>query len=498
MQITVVQGSIIEQSADSYLLTLEEGARLSGEIAAVDGVLGGTITRMRKDGMLTGKSSEALTLPRSGRIRAKRTMVAGVGPREKITAARVRDRTATLARQLRGLNAGRLVVSAQNAVAALGAEAAGRALAEGFTLGLYRFDRHHTKAADRPSGAIDAVTLVIPGARHATELRRGVEQGSALAAATNLARDLENEPANMMTPAIMAGRAQEIAAEHGLDCTIIERAEAERLGMHSYLSVSNGSIQPPKFIVLNYRGGGRARPLALIGKGITFDSGGISLKPGAGMPAMKADMSGAATVIAAIEAIARLKPRGNVMMIAPCTENLPSGSATKPGDVVYAMDGQSIEIDNTDAEGRLVLADALSYAQSEGAATLVDVATLTGAMGVALGNVRAGVFSNNDRLWSELERAAEATGEKIWRMPLDDEYNRQIKSDVADLKNTGGRPAGSITAAKFLQAFVGETPWAHIDIAGVMSAGSDRGIQVKGMTGIPARTLIQLVLNRAR
>ena len=370
-------------------------------------------------------------------------------------------------------------------------------LAEGIVLGLYRFDKHHTKAEDRPSGSIDSVTLVLPGSR-AAALRRGVEQGLITAQATNLARDLENEPANMMTPAIMARRAQEIASTYDVECTIIERAEAERLGMNSYLSVSNGSIQPPKFIVLNYRGGGRARPIALIGKGITFDSGGISLKPGAGMPAMKADMSGAATVIAAMEAIAQLKPRTNVMMIAPCTENLPSGSATKPGDVVYAMDGQSIEIDNTDAEGRLVLADALAYAKSEGASALVDVATLTGAMGVALGSVRIGVFANNDRLWNELERASAVTGEKLWRMPLDDEYNRQIKSDVADLKNTGGRLAGSITAAKFIEAFAGDTPWAHIDIAGVMSAGSDRGIQVKGMTGIPARTLIQLALNRGR
>ena len=497
MEITVVQGSIIEQSADTYVVALEEGARLSGEIAAVDGALGGTITRMRKDSVLDGKASSTQVLPRSGRIRASRTMVAGVGPRGGATADRVRNRVAGLARQLRGINAGRIVISAQVPVAALGAEAAGRALAEGITLGLYRFDRHHTRAADRPSGSIESVTLAIPGSR-ATALRRGVEQGLIAAQATNLARDLENEPANMMTPSIMAGRAQEIASEHGIECTIIERAEAERLGMGSYLSVAAGSVQPPKFIVLNYRGGGRAQPIALIGKGITFDSGGISLKPGAGMPAMKADMSGAATVIAAMEAIGRLKPRTNVMMIAPCTENLPSGSATKPGDVVYAMDGQSIEIDNTDAEGRLVLADAVAYAKSQGAAALVDVATLTGAMSVALGSVRIGVFANNDRLWNELVRASEVTGEKLWRMPLDDEYNRQIKSDVADLKNSGGRPAGSITAAKFIEAFAGDTPWAHIDIAGVMSAGSDRGIQVKGMTGMPTRTLIQLALNRAR
>ena len=238
--------------------------------------------------------------------------------------------------------------------------------------------------------------------------------------------------------------------------------------------------------------------MGLIGKGITFDSGGISLKPAGGMEGMKWDMSGAATVIGAMQAIAQLAPRINVMAVAPCTENLPSGSATKPGDVVYAMDGQSIEVINTDAEGRLVLADGIAYAKSEGATTLIDVATLTGAMGVALGNVRVGAFVNDDRLWNAIETASDAAGERYWRMPLDDDYNRQIKSDVADLKNTGGRPAGSITAAKFLQAFAGDTPWAHLDIAGVMNAGSDRGEWAKGMTGIPTRTMVHYVLGRAR
>jgi len=216
------------------------------------------------------------------------------------------------------------------------------------------------------------------------------------------------------------------------------------------------------------------------------------------MEAMKWDMCGAASVIGAMQAIAELKPAINVMAVAPCTENMPSGSATKPGDVVYAMDGQSIEVVNTDAEGRLVLADGIAYAKSEGATTLIDVATLTGAMGVALGDVRVGVFCNNDRLWNQFDAAGNDAGERYWRMPLDDDYNRQIKSDIADLKNTGGRPAGSITAAKFLQAFAGDTAWAHVDIAGVMNVTGDRGEWVKGAAGIPVRTLVQYVLNRAR
>ena len=268
--------------------------------------------------------------------------------------------------------------------------------------------------------------------------------------------------------------------------------------MGSYLSVAAGSAQPPKFIVLRYHGGGRQKPIALVGKGITFDTGGISLKPGAGMERMKGDMTGAAAVIASMQAIARLAPAVNVIAVAPCTENMPGGNATKPGDVVYAMDGQSIEVLNTDAEGRLVLADGLAYARREGATTLIDIATLTGAMNVALGSVRIGTFANNDRLYQELERASTASGERLWRMPLDAEYFELIKSDVADLKNTGGAAAGSITAAKFLERFAHDTPWAHLDIAAVMDAAADRGEQVKGNTGRPVRTLVHFVLGRAR
>ncbi|MEX2372933.1 MAG: leucyl aminopeptidase, partial [Dehalococcoidia bacterium] len=373
------------------------------------------------------------------------------------------------------------------------------AAAEGVVLGLYRFDKHHTRAGDKPSHTLGDVTFVESSARRAAAARRGVEAGTILGEATNLMRDLANEPANLMTPTIVASRAQQMASDCGVECRIIERAEAERLRMGSFLSVSNGSVQPPKFIVLTYNGARtRGRYIALVGKGITFDTGGISIKPAEGMDAMKGDMSGAAAVIGAMSAIARLKLAVNVMAIAPCTENMPSGSATKPGDVVYAMDGQSIEVLNTDAEGRLVLADGIAYARANGCTTILDVATLTGAMGVSLGNVRTGVFANNDRLYAEIERAADATGERIWRMPLDADYFEFIKSDVADLKNTGGRLAGSITAAKFLEAFVRDIPWAHFDIAGVMSASSDKGWMVKGMRGTPVRTLVQFVKSRAR
>ena len=497
MDIQVLRGSLTAQTADTYVVQVAEGARrLSGEAAAVDRALGGTISRMLASGLIKGKSGELTPIPASGRMRAKRVVVVGTGARERASIDGLRARVGGAARAIRSLDGGTVAVSTQALTARLDAEAVGQAQAEGILLGLYRFDRHHTKESDRPRGAVTAVTLVEPAARKAERLQRGVARGVLLAEATNLARDLSNEPANLMTPSTIAGRARDVAAAGGLECRVIERAQAERLKMGSYLSVASGSAQPPKFIVLTYRGSRSRRTVALIGKGITFDTGGISLKPGAGMEAMKGDMTGAATVIAAMQAIAQLRPAVNVMAIAPCTENMPGGAATKPGDVVYAMDGQSIEVINTDAEGRLVLADAIAYAKSQGCTTLVDVATLTGAMGIALGDVRVGVFTNDDRLWGDLERGAAAAGERLWRMPLDDEYDEQIKSDVADMKNTGGRGAGSITAAKFLQRFAGDTPWAHLDIAGVMSASRDKGVLVKGASGIPVRTLVEFIVGR--
>jgi len=500
VQLHVAGGNLTAQRVDTYVVTVPEGARrLAGQTAAVDRALDGAIAAQLAAGVATGKDGEITALAAGDGVHAQRVVVLGTGKRDEAeTADRLRTRIANASRRLRTLGVGSVALGLGGVTSPIDPASAGRAIAEGLLLGLYRFDKHHTRAADRAQGSIGDVTLVEPAAGRVAEVRRGVEQGRVLAEGQNLARDLGNEPANLMTPTIVAQQAQRIASETGLECKVIERAEAERLKMGSFLSVANGSVQPPKFIVLTYRGGRGNRFVGLLGKGITFDTGGISLKPGDGMESMKGDMTGAASVIGAMQAIARLAPRVNVMGIAPCTENMPSGSATKPGDVVYAMDGQSIEVINTDAEGRLVLADALAYAKQQGCDTLVDIATLTGAMNVALGSVRFGVFANNDRVWSDLERASGAAGERVWRMPLDREYADQIKSDVADVKNTGGRAAGSVTAAKFLERFAGNTPWAHLDIAGVMNASSDRGVLVKGNSGIPVRTLVHFVLGRAR
>ena len=502
MEIQVSVGSVFDQPVDTYVIYVGTGrGRLAGDAAAADAHLGGAIERSRRRGLFSGKAGRFLEFPAPDDLPGRRVVALEVGERPReMTASRLRTLGATLARQLRDLDAGQVALaSTASAWRGISAEAAAGALAEGFELGLYRFDRHHTRPADRPTGSVSAVTIVAASERARAQGARGASRGQIMATATNAARDMGNEPANLMTPTLLAERALQIAAQYGLECEVIERAEAERIGMGSYLSVSNGSVEPPKFIVLRYHGAtARGSYVGLVGKGITFDSGGISLKPAANMEAMKWDMSGAATVIGAMQAIAQLRPRIDVIAVAPCTENLPSGSATKPGDVVYAMDGQSIEVINTDAEGRLVLADGIAYARQQGATTLINVATLTGAMGVALGNVRIGAFVNDDELWRALEAAGERAGERFWRFPLDDDYNEQIKSKVADIKNTGGRAAGSITAAKFIEAFVGDTPWAHLDIAGVMSVDRDRGEWATGMTGMPLRTMVHYVLERAR
>jgi len=287
-----------------------------------------------------------------------------------------------------------------------------------------------------------------------------------------------------------------MAGAANLEFEVLNREDMERKGMGSLLSVAKGSHQPPKLVRISYKGrGGDGYDLALVGKGITFDTGGISIKPAANMEAMKADMTGAATVIASMQAIAALKPNVNVVAIAPCTENMPGGGATKPGDVVTAMNGRTIEVINTDAEGRLVLADAICWAKELGAANIVDVATLTGAVSIALGDVCYGLLTNNDGLASKVEAAAKTAGEKTWRLPMFKEYDELLKSDVADAKNVGTRGAGTIVGAKFLEPFAGDTPWVHLDIAGVDMSDKDKGWVTKGASGYSVRTLINLATN---
>ena len=375
-------------------------------------------------------------------------------------------------------------------------EKAAQAMTEGAILGLYRFRRHISKEPE--NGDVQELLIVERDEAKRGELEKGCGVGRVMAESVTFARDMINEPGNFMTPTIMADLARKLSDECGLGLTVLERAQMKELGMGGLLGVSQGSHQDPKFIILSYRGdSGSQKTVGLVGKGITFDSGGISLKPSDDMGEMKGDMAGGATVMAVMRALGTLKPKINVTAVIPATENLPGGSALKPGDVIRAMNGKTIEIISTDAEGRLILADALSYAVKNGLSPVVDVATLTGAVRVALGDVTVGVFGNNEELSKKVMAAAAETGERMWQMPMFEEYREQYKSDVADVKNTGGRYGGAITAAQFVGEFVGDTPWVHLDIAGTSLAKKEKDHVVKGATGVTVRTLINMVMNLA-
>jgi leucyl aminopeptidase len=370
-----------------------------------------------------------------------------------------------------------------------------QAMTEGALLGLYTFRRHITKKENN-LGEIKALTIV---GKEKAAIQKSISRGRIIAEATNWARDIINEPANFMTPSDMAEAARQLAEKYGLVVEIYDKEKMAETGMGALIGVSQGSQQPPKFIILSYKGKDTAEvDIALVGKGITFDSGGISIKPSERMSDMKGDMAGGASVLATLIALAQLKPKINVTALVPATENLPSGSALKPGDILKAMNGKNIEVLNTDAEGRLILADALSYAKKIGAKAIIDVATLTGACMVALGNICTGAFSNNRRLEDRVVAAGKEAGENIWPMPMYDEYKEQLKSDIADIKNIGGRYGGAITAAKFLAEFINNTPWVHLDIAGTSDTDKEKGHLVKGATGVPVRTLVNVVLSMAK
>ncbi len=497
MRVTVESGDIAKTESQCIVVNLFEGvAGPGGATGAVDHALNGMLTELIASGDIRGKSGELTLLHTFGKIPAPRVLVAGLGKSAEFSVDKVRDLSANVARYMRGKRIGECATIAHGAgIAGLPAEACAQAVAEGAVLGLYRFDRH--KKTDDDAFDVQSMRIVENDSARTAVIERAAERGATLAEAANFARDLANEPANILTPTELAARAEAMAADVGLGCKIFDRAHVEQMGMGSFLGVAQGSAQPPKFIVLTYRGGGEAKPLGLIGKGITFDTGGISIKPNEGMQEMKGDMSGGGAVIAAMMAIAKLKPQINVTALVPATENMPSGTAVKPTDVLRAMNGKTIEVVNTDAEGRLILADALCYAIQLDLSPIVDVATLTGAISIALGNVAYGVFSPSDPLVDRIDTASKTSGEKCWRLPMFAEYKELNKSQIADMKNSGARGAGSIAAAFFLKEFVDDRPWAHLDIAGVDFSDADKGVLVKGSSGIPVRTLVNLALDLA-
>lgn len=500
MKVKVVSGDIVLYPADAIVVNLFEGiSSPDGATAAVDQALKGLISQLMAQGEIKGKHGEVTVLHTLGQLPAPRVAVVGLGKQKDLTADRIRKAVAEVCRALKRAQVKKAATVIHGAGAG-GVEpaAAVQAIAEGAILGLYSFHKYRS-VPDQGDGEIEELDIVTADSGGAPALEQACEKGAAIAEATNLARNMINEPSNHMTPTEMAEVAKDLAHKYGLELTILDRDQMRRKGMGAILAVAQGSQHPPKFIVLRYRGDpASSHTMGLIGKGITFDSGGISLKPSEGMEEMKDDMSGGAIVFAAISVIARLKLNINVAAICGATENLPSGAALKPGDVIRAMNGKSIEVISTDAEGRLTLADALSYAVKHRFSPLVDVATLTGACRIALGQVATGVFSNNQEFAGKLLDAAARAGERMWQMPMFEEYKEQNKSEIADMKNSGGRYGGAITAAQFLAEFVADTPWAHLDIAGTSYTDKVSGYNVKGATGVAVRTLVELATEIAK
>ena len=495
MEVKVVSGDITKLPVSAIIVNLFEGVKkTSGATAAVDKALGGLITQLIAEGEIKGKRNQITLIHSMGKIAPQRVVVAGLGKEKELTLSVIRGVAAESCRFLRKVGATQVATIAHGAgVMGIDADKSAQAVTEGAMLGLYTFLKHQTREAEE--GEIEQLLIVEREEEKLALLERGCARGRIMAEATSLARDMANEPANYMTPTHMAEVAQRVAGEWGLECRILEQADVEKLGMDAFLGVSRGSRQPPKLIVLSYKGGDPQRStLGLVGKGITFDSGGISIKPSEGMGDMKGDMAGGAAVIAAMRAIGELRPQVSVTALVPATENLPDGAALKPGDIIRALNGKTIEVVNTDAEGRLILADALSYALKLGLSPVVDVATLTGACHIALGDLCTGAFGNNQDLMDKVINAGEEAGEYIWQMPMYEEYREQNKSDVADIKNSAGRWGGAITAAQFLAEFVEQTPWVHLDIAGPSRAEKERNHLVKGATGVAVRILVNLAL----
>jgi leucyl aminopeptidase len=454
---------------------------------------GGIVKSVIESEELKGKEGETvyLHLLNNDRIKSQRLLLVGVGDRDEYTRAQVSQMAGTAVRVLRGKSVKSLAI-----VPRLEGEPdeIASAAVEGSLMAVFEPDKYRT--SDKEDRKIERLVVVIEGGDE-DRVKRGVERGRIIGESVNFTRDLANEPGAYLTPTIMADRAREVANEFNLSIDVLDEERMEQEGMGSLLSVTRGSDEPAKLIVLKYTPSNPVDQsnglLAFVGKGITFDSGGISLKPGENMELMKYDMTGGATVIGAMRAIGQLKPPIPVLGVIPASENLPSGKATKPGDVVRAMTGKTIEIINTDAEGRLILADAIAYAKKLGATRIVDMATLTGAVSIALGDVNAAVLGTDQELIDEIIAAGSEAGEKFWQLPLDKEYSKQIKSDIADIKNVGGRKAGTITAAAFLKEFADGVSWAHIDIAGTAWGDDAKPYRAKGPTGIAVRTLIRIV-----
>jgi leucyl aminopeptidase len=499
VEIKAVIGEITGMKAGALIVNHFDGdKRPEGDAVSIDKALDGALSQLIKQGEIKGKLNEITLIHSLGKIPAGRVAVVGLGKKSELTADKVRAAVAEACRYLRQKSADSIACGLQGAgINDLSPENAAQSIIEGALLGLYTFRRYITKTENH-FGEIKQFSIVCDK-KQKPSIDKAIDKGRIMAEAANWSRDRVNEPSNYLTPTRLAEYAKELAKKYKLDIEVLDRKQMASLGMGGLLGVSQGSQQPPKFIIMNYKGRNSNNiDVALVGKGITFDTGGIDLKPQDGMEDMKGDMAGGAACMAALSAIAQLKIKLNVMTLVPATENMPSGTAMKPGDIITAMNGKTIEVLNTDAEGRLILADALSYAAKHGAKAIIDVATLTGACHVALGSLCSGAFTNNQKLVDKVMASGNEVGERAWQLPMYAEYRELLKSDIADMKNIGNRYGGAITAAKFLEEFVDKIPWVHMDIAGTSDTDKEKGYLVKGGTGVPVRTLVNLVLSMAK
>ena len=487
------KNAIAEHKSSCIAVGIHEGGKLSATAKALD--LKGVLTTAIKTGDITGKAGTTLLVHRAGEA-AKRVLLVGLGAEDAVSDRNFISAIQSVSRVFSHLGANDAMLALPlDCVKGRDARWAMRTLIPILRESVFRADSLKSKKDDTPTG-VRKITLLVAEANSAS--RHTLKQAVALANGLDLAKTLGNLPPNICTPTYLATTAKQVAREVGLGIEVLDRKQLETLKMGSFLSVTNGSDQPPKFIILKHQGGkSKDAPVVLVGKGITFDTGGISLKPGGGMDEMKYDMCGAASVLGTMQAVGEMELPLNVIGIIPACENMPSGSATRPGDIVTSMSGQTIEILNTDAEGRLILCDALTYAERFKPSCVIDIATLTGACITALGHHNTGLFTRHDKahdaLADELLAAGKYSHDTAWRMPIEEAYNEQLKSNFADMANIGGPPAGCITAACFLERYTRKYTWAHLDIAG--TAWKSGG--AKGSTGRPIPMLTTFLIDRA-
>jgi leucyl aminopeptidase len=499
MKIVVKRGEITGFRTEAVIVPCFEGGKgLQGKVRLLDKKSGGLIKDIIGTGDFEGRLFELSVRYTGGIIPAKRIVLVGVGKKADFTTDRLRGAFATAARYARSLKIKEFSTSPDFIFLNKPLVEIVRAIVEGVSLGLYQYTPFKTIDRDKIK-TVKAFTIIEEKEKAYNIISAAAKEAEIVSSAVSFARDMVSAPGNEMTPSDMAREARKIAKRRNVKLKVLEEKEMHKIGMSAFLGVARGSEEPAKFIILEYRGGNKAEsPVALVGKGLTFDSGGISIKPSEKMEEMKSDMAGGAAVMGAIMAAADLRLKVNAVGLIPATENLPGGRAYKPGDILKSLSGQTIEVLSTDAEGRLILADALTYAGRFKPAAIIDLATLTGACVIALGEDVTGMMGTDEALKQNIRRAADATDERVWELPLWADYHEMIKSDVADYKNHGGRPGGAITAAAFLSKFVGNYPWVHLDIAGPAWLTKDKPYIPKGASGVGVRLMVQFLKDRQK